>query len=180
MNLVRIAKTGVLIAAGALLWVTLRSDRVSELRPLVAAAHRHAMPDIKLNDLNGRTWRLQDHGGQVILVNFWASWCPPCREETPGLVHLAQSYRDKGVAVVGISMDEGGPAAVGKFVRDFHVTYPILMPSQRFPFANEVDSLPTSVLIDQQGKVAKTYIGAVSEATFGHDIDKLLNPGKGA
>jgi len=180
MNLARIGKTGVLLASVAVCWLALRSDKVSELRPLVPVAHRQAMPDITLNDLNGRTWRLQDHEGQVILVNLWASWCPPCREETPGLVHLAQSYRDRGVAVVGISMDEGGPDAAEKFVRDFDVTYPILTPNRRFPFANEVDSLPTSLLIDQRGKVAKTYVGAVSEATFGHDIDKLLNAGKGA
>jgi thiol-disulfide isomerase/thioredoxin len=180
MNLARIGQISVLAAAGAVLLYTLRPEHVNDARSLIGAAHRQAMPDITLSDLDGRTWRLEDHAGQVVLVNFWATWCPPCREETPGLVHLAKSYRDRGVAVVGISMDEGGGEAARKFARDYRVGYPILLPDQRFPFANRVEDLPTSLLIDQHGKVAKTYIGAVSEATFHHDIDKLLDTaGKG-
>ena len=174
MTPVRIAQIAVLAGAGAILLFTLRPQQVNKARSLVPETRRREMPDITLSDLDGRTWRLRDHAGQVVLVNFWATWCPPCREETPGLVHLAKSYRDKGVAVVGISMDEGGEEAARKFARDYRVGYPILLPDARFPFANGVEDLPTSLLIDQHGKVAKTYIGAVNEATFNRDIDRLL------
>ena len=174
MTAVRIGQISVLGLAGAIILLTLRPQQVNKARTLIAATHRRDMPDITLSDIYGRTWRLRDHTGQVVLVNFWATWCPPCREETPGLVHLEKSYRDKGVAVVGISMDEGGREAARKFAEDYRVGYPILMPDERFPFANSVEDLPTSLLIDQHGKVAKTYIGAVSETTFDRDIDKLL------
>ena len=174
MTPVRIGQIAVFGLAGAILFLTLRPEHVNKTRSLIPLNHRQEMPDINLSDLYGRTWRLRDHTGQVVLVNFWATWCPPCREETPGLVHLEKYYRDKGVAVVGISMDEGGREAARKFAQDYRVGYPILLPDERFPFANSVDNLPTSVLIDQKGKVAKTYIGAVSETTFGSDIDKLL------
>ena len=177
MTAVRIAQIAVLAAAGGILLFSLRPQQVNKERTLIPITHRREMPDITLSDLDGRTWRLRDHAGQVVLVNFWATWCPPCREETPGLVHLAKYYRDKGVAVVGISMDEGGVPAARKFARDYSVSYPILLPDGRFPFANGVEDLPTSLLIDQHGKVAKTYIGAVSETTFNRDIDKLLEGG---
>ena len=181
MDPARIGKIGVLAAAGVVLLLTLRPDKADAPRPLIPGAHRRPMADIALSDLNGHTWRLQDHAGEVVLVNFWATWCPPCREETPGLVRLARSYADRGVAVVGISMDEGGAEAARKFARDYRVSYPILLPGRDFRLADELEGLPTSLLIDQNGNVAKTYIGAVSEATFGRDIDNLLNTrGKGA
>jgi len=177
MTAVRIGQISVLALAGGILLLTLRPQQANQARSLISLAHRREMPDITLSDLNGRTWRLRDHAGQIVLVNFWATWCPPCREETPGLVHLDRYYRDRGVVVVGISMDEGGRDAAKKFAEEYRVGYPILLPDERFPFANSVEDLPTSLLIDQRGKVAKTYIGAVNEETFDRDIDRLLDGG---
>ena len=143
------------------------------------ASVRKAMPDFKLRDLGGASWQLSAHRGDVVLVNFWATWCPPCRQETPGLVRISHRYAAKGLSVAGVSMDEGGAAPVRDFVRSYGVTYPVMMPDSSFLLANEIDSLPTTFLIDRKGRIAKTYIGEVREAVFRADIESLLAEPKG-
>jgi thiol-disulfide isomerase/thioredoxin len=135
---------------------------------------RRKMVDFKLADLSGSAWQLSDRRGRVVLVNFWATWCPPCREETPGLVRLYRSYRPRGVEMVGIDMDDDPAQAVPGFVRSFHIPYPVLVPDSGFDLANEIDSLPTTLLIDRQGRIAKVYVGAMPEAQLGADLDALL------
>src|ERR1043165_4137524 len=73
---------------------------------LVPAAKRKNMPELALPELNGASWKLSEHRGKVVLVNFWASWCEPCRDETPGLVKVAAEYRDRGLDVTGVAMDD--------------------------------------------------------------------------
>src|ERR1700727_1648863 len=123
--------------------------------------------DVAFPQLNGASWRLSDHRGQVVLINYWASWCAPCRQETPGLIDLARDYRYKGLSIVGVSMDgvdnseEGGRRAVQSFMSEFHLPYPVLTPDFTSPSAPAVDALPTTVLLDRNGRVAKSYVGAV-------------------
>jgi cytochrome c biogenesis protein CcmG/thiol:disulfide interchange protein DsbE len=140
--------------------------------PLIPIAQRQAMPTIALQQLGGGTWRLTDHRGQAILINYWATWCGPCRTETPGLVHLAQ--QTKGLAVVGISMDTGDREVVQSFVRQFKLEYPIAFPEPMSQMASGMVGLPTTILVDRNGKVAKTYIGQTSESEFRHDISRIL------
>ncbi len=139
-----------------------------------AAGSRRKMVDFRLADLSGSAWQLSDRRGRVVLVNFWATWCPPCREETPGLVQLYRSYRPRGVEMVGIDMDDDPAAAVPGFVRSYRIPYPMLVPDSGFELANEIESLPTTLLIDRQGRIAKVYVGAMSEAELSADLDALL------
>lgn len=139
------------------------------------AATRMLMPDFTLKDMSGSVWQLSAHRGDVVLVNFWASWCSPCRAETPGLIRIAANYGPKGVAIAGISMDEGGAAPVRKFLSDFGVNYPVMLPDSNMLLAREVENLPTTFLIDRQGRIAKTYIGEVRETVFRADIERLLS-----
>ncbi|HEX8985554.1 MAG TPA: TlpA disulfide reductase family protein [Bryobacteraceae bacterium] len=141
---------------------------------LAPAAERKPLPDFALSDLHGKPWRLAEHRGEVVLLNFWATWCPPCRQETPGLVRLANSYPQSELAVVGISIDEGGPDGVREFVSEFNIPYTVAMPDKDFPLASGVQGLPTTLLIDKQGRLAKTYIGGASESVFRSDVDTLL------
>ena len=138
------------------------------------AGTRRTMPDFALRDLGGAAWKLSSHRGDVVLVNFWATWCAPCREETPGLIRIAHRYAGKGLSVAGISMDDGGTAGVRKFLRDFGVDYPVMMPDSRFLLANEIENLPTTFLIDRRGRIAKMYVGGVRESVFRADIERLL------
>jgi cytochrome c biogenesis protein CcmG, thiol:disulfide interchange protein DsbE len=171
---VRIGQAAVIAVALTVLWIAFSPARMMPSAPLVAAADRLTMTSIRLKDLNGQTWMLDDQLGKIVIVNFWATWCPPCRQETPGLVRVARAYGGRGLKVVGISMDEGGLTPVVKFASDYGIPYPILLPGKGFALADRVDSLPTTFLIDQRGRIAKTYIGAVNEDTFHQDLDRLL------
>ena len=176
-RVIKIAKYAVLLGVVPLVLAILRpgnwGNPAGSVKP---AGSRKEMPDFTLRDVvTGSPWQLSTHRGDVVLVNFWASWCEPCRAETPGLVRIARNYGPKGVAIAGISMDSGGTAPVRRFLLDFRVTYPVLMPDNTFALARAVDSIPTTFLMDRQGRIAKTYVGEVEESVFRADIDVLLS-----
>ncbi len=129
--------------------------------------------DFTLPALDGRDWTLAQHRGQVVLVNCWATWCPPCRAEMPELVALQAHYTPRGFQIVGVNMDQD-ESAVAPFVNAHNLNYPVLLPRAPFALAEGVDALPTSILIDRQGRVARRYIGMISEAAVRDDIEKLL------
>ena len=164
-----------LLFAVAVLWIAIGvetwSDQKAGVRPV---KDRARMADLAFPQLNGGEWRLSQHRGQVVLINYWASWCAPCRQETPGLIDLARDYRYKGLSIVGVSMDEGGKHAVESFLSEFHLPYPVLMPDLASPASPAIDALPTTVLVDRNGRAAKSYIGAVKESEFRADVDLLL------
>ena len=141
---------------------------------ITPAAARQPMPALAMARLDGGTWRMADHRGQVVLVNYWATWCGPCREETPGLVRLAKELGPQGLAVVGVSLDEGGREKVRAFVDEFRVPYPVTLPERMSQMEYGMEGVPTTVLVDRQGRVAKTYVGAVREADFKQDVGVLL------
>ncbi len=147
---------------------------ISAAGDLTPAAHRKPLEAVTVKDLQDRLWRLRDHRGQVVLLNFWATWCPPCRRETPGLVELANSHRENELDVVGISMDDGGVNAVREFVAEFKIPYTVAIAGKDVPLAEMVQALPTTLLIDRRGRIAKTYLGGASESTFRTDVDALL------
>lgn len=138
------------------------------------APARGAELALTLARLDGRgTWHLADERGKVVLVNFWATWCPPCRMETPDLVTLHKDYAPRGLVMVGVSMDDDPAAVVPAFVRKYGVSYPILLPAGDLG-GQDVSGLPTTLLIDRHGRVARRYLGMVSESAVKHDIDALL------
>lgn len=140
----------------------------------IPMSQRQQLPDFEFSSWSGGHWRLSDHQGQVVLLNFWATWCPPCREETPGLVRLSEQYGSKGLVVAGIDMDENPKSAVPAFVHRYGIPYAILLPSPGSRMASSVESLPTSLLVNRNGRVARSYVGAVDESVFAHDVEQLL------
>lgn len=165
---VKYAFVGASLVIGAMGWVPW--PRQSE--PLVPVTARRVMPAVELAEMGGGTWRLADHRGEVVLINYWASWCGPCQQETPGLVRLAAET--KGLAVVGIAMDEGDRGSVKEFVQRMHVEYPIAFPAPLSQEAQAMVGLPTTILVDREGRVAKTYVGATREREFRKDVEALL------
>jgi cytochrome c biogenesis protein CcmG, thiol:disulfide interchange protein DsbE len=164
-----------LLFAVAVLWIAIASQTWSDQKAGVKAAKdRTPVADLVFPQLNGTSWRLSDHRGQVVLINYWASWCAPCRQETPGLIDMARDYRYKGLSIVGVAMDEGGRPAVESFLSEFHLPYPVLMPDLASPGVPAIEALPTTVLVDRSGRAAKSYIGAVKESVFRADVDRLL------
>jgi len=173
-DVVRALKLFILLAAIGILAVVFFHDRMKPAAASITTAGKRQALDFQLPDLAGSRWQLSDRRGKVVVVNFWATWCPPCREETPGLVRLFHDYRARGVEVVGISMDDDPQKAVPPFLREYGVPYPVLVPDSSFNLAGDIDSLPTTLLIDRQGRVAKVFVGAVGESDVANEIDLLL------
>jgi peroxiredoxin len=117
-------------------------------------------PDFALPTLSGESIRLSDLRGKAVLLNFWATWCVPCRTEMPTMEALYQAYRDRGLAVVGINLDMLSTAGVETFVKEVTVTFPIVLdPSWSTARAYGVFGLPTTYLIDRQGNVVVREMG---------------------
>jgi thiol-disulfide isomerase/thioredoxin len=124
-----------------------------------------AIPDFSLTDLNGRVVNSADLRGKVVLMNFWATWCPPCRAEIPDLIKLQEKYRDQ-LVVVGVSEDEGPIDPVRAFVAEQRMNYPVAMttPELRKIFRG-VTALPTTFVIDREGKIAQKHVGLLNAQT---------------
>jgi len=132
-------------------------------------------PDFALSNLEGKTIRLSDFKGKVIILDFWATWCPPCRAEIPHFNKLHQIYSDKGLAVVGISVDEGGKNVVKPFVEEFKIPYPILLGNEKVArdFGG-IRGIPTTFIINKNGEIIKKLVGYHDQEEFESIIKPLL------
>ncbi len=120
------------------------------------------VPDLVMETLDGRTIAMADQRGKAVLVNFWATWCGPCREEVPYLVQLAARYPDH-LTVIGVSEDAGGADVVEAFSAQYGVNYPIVMSTPEIKRAFPgVFALPTSFIVDAAGRIVQTHVGLVS------------------
>jgi peroxiredoxin len=117
-------------------------------------------PDFAVPDLDGQAVRLSNFRGRVVLLNLWATWCPPCREEMPSMERLFRQLRDRGFVLLAVSQDEGGRAAVDPFVRDMGLTFPVLVdPQHQVGDRYQVWGYPESFVIDREGRVVERVIG---------------------
>lgn len=135
---------------------------------------RKESANFALPKMDGDDWNFAEQRGKVVVVNYWATWCPPCRFETPGLVNVANEYKSRGVVTVGVTMDED-LTAVPNFVDKYQVKYPILVPGNDPNVGSDGIALPTTFLYDKSGRLAKQYTGIVLESTLKSDIELLLN-----
>lgn len=136
---------------------------------------RKIAPAFKLKDADGKIAQLSDYKGKVVLLNFWATWCGPCKVEIPWFIEFEQKYKDKGLAVIGVAMDEEGWEVIKPYIIDKKVNYRVLAGDD--PTAQiygGVDSLPTTFLIDREGKIAGVHVGLVSKSEYEKDIVALL------
>jgi thiol-disulfide isomerase/thioredoxin len=170
-NLKRLGLIVVMVAAA--MWV-FRPDSGPRFGSIRAAADRKPMPEFRYPLLSGQYWSVAEQKGKIVFVNFWATWCGPCREETPALVEVYTHYRSRGVEFVGISLDEQAGKVVPPFLQRYQVNYPIAVPDGSSAIADAIESLPTSFLLDRQGRVARTWIGAVHAEDLSANIEQLL------
>jgi cytochrome c biogenesis protein CcmG/thiol:disulfide interchange protein DsbE len=140
------------------------------------AASRRPPQLVTLPQLGGGQWNLADHRGQVVLINYWATWCEPCRDELPGLMQVARESGPHGLSVVGVSLDDGpdAQAKVRQFAAQYRLPYPVAFPDPMQHFGAREMTIPTTVLLDRQGRVVKTYIGEVNRSDFAKDVASLL------
>ena len=132
-------------------------------------------PQFTLKDINGRTVRLRAYRGKVVLINFWATWCPPCRAEMPDLVKLQRDYARQGLQVIGITYPPEEKTRVRRFARSLKVNYPIILGTSQIKarFTAE-ETLPLTVVIDRDGKVNDIISGILLRQEFEEKIKPLL------
>lgn len=133
-------------------------------------------PDFTLTDLEGKNFSLSDASGKVIVLDFWATWCPPCQESVPELVELQNKYGTQGLEVIGISLDRTGKRAVKPFAKKFKVNYKLLVGdySKVVEDYGGIIGIPTLFVIDRSGNIIAKYIGYVEKEELEAQIKKLL------
>jgi peroxiredoxin len=141
------------------------------------AAVGQPAPTFSLKDANGQTVHSADYKGKVMLLDFWATWCGPCKIEIPWFMDFERQHKDQGFAVVGVSMDEDGWTAIKPYVANMKMNYRVLLGNDDVSTAyGGLDSLPTTLLIDRQGKIASVHVGvSMGKKDFEDAIEKLLS-----
>jgi peroxiredoxin len=130
--------------------------------------------DFTLPTLDSDRISLSDFKGKVIILDFWSTWCAPCRVEMPGFVELQKEYGEMGLQILGVSLDGGRKEDVVEFCERYYVNYPILMDNGKVARRFGVTAIPTTYIIDREGNFFKKYIGAREKETFKSDIEELL------
>ena len=134
-----------------------------------------AAPSFTLQDLNGKPVSLSDFKGKVVILDFWATWCGPCVIEIPHFIELYEQYKDRGFAMVGISLDRQGVGIVKSFIQKYRVNYPILMTDGQVDKAyGGITYIPTTFVIDAAGNIRQKYVGYQDKAVFEADIKAFL------
>ena len=127
---------------------------------LIPEAERPAAPAFEIENLRGGNASLADYKGKLVLLNFWATWCIPCTEEMPGMETLWQDYKAQGLEIVAVSVDEGSRGRIKNFTKMFGINFPILLdPESEVSDLYEVSGVPTSFLIDRNGKLIARIVG---------------------
>jgi len=133
-------------------------------------------PDFTLETLDGKTMRLSDFHGKAVLLNFWATWCGPCKIETPWLVELQDKYGSQGLQIVGVAMDDSGKDEIAKFAKEMGMNYPVLLGKEAVGDAyGGIPYLPESFFIGRDGKIVDKIMGIDSRSVIEDHIKKVLS-----
>lgn len=161
---------GLLVVAAVLIVPRLGQKGQSPSSPQAVKAMDFTLP------ISGKKEQmvLSSYQGKVVLLDFWATWCPPCKEEIPHFVKMQGELGAKGFQILGVSLDKDGEKAVGPFSQKYGINYPVALDDGTVADQYGVRSIPTTLLIDRQGYVVKRYVGFVSPEQFQKDISELL------
>jgi cytochrome c biogenesis protein CcmG/thiol:disulfide interchange protein DsbE len=153
-----------------------RSVRAASVKP---EDQRKDAPDFTLKDADGKVVKLSEYRGKVVLLDFWATWCGPCKIEIPWFMDMQRKNKDKGFEVLGIAMDDEGWEAVKPFATQMGMNYRLVIGNdQTAQMYGGVDALPTTFLIDRGGKIAAVHVGLTSRKDIEDGVQQLLqSPG---
>lgn len=169
-------QTGLIIIAALIalgLGITAR-----HLFPAVEKAVVSSLPEFNLPDLSGRQHNISEWRGKVLVINFWATWCPPCRKEIPDFIALQEQYVAKGVQFIGIALEDKEPVA--KYAAETNINYPILLGGDNGialaqQLGNNAGAVPFTLIVDRQGQIIHRHPGALSKEQLVKIITPLLN-----
>lgn len=132
-------------------------------------------PNFALKTQQGETLELKKLKGKVVVLNFWATWCAPCRAEIPGMLEVYDKYKAKGLEIVGVSLDRGGWTRVTPFLEKMRITYPVVIGDvDLVNLYGGIEAIPTTFIIDKKGNIARKHIGYLSKNQFEEQIRGLL------
>lgn len=130
---------------------------------------------VQLSTLDGTTTSLDAYAGKVIILDFWATWCPPCKKEIPGYISLYNRYKDKGLVIIGVTFESGSPTEIRQFAQQMGINYPLVLGNRDIMMAyGGITGYPTTYVIDRSGKIHQRYEGYRPDAVFEKDILMLL------
>jgi peroxiredoxin len=141
---------------------------------LTPQAQRKAAPDFTLTDAKGQPLTLSSYKGKVVLLDFWATWCGGCKLEIPWYIEFDQKYRDRGLTVIGVSMDEEGMKVVKPFLAEKKIDYAVVIGNEELASRYGLTQMPMTLLIDRDGKIAVSHTGMVNKESFESNIQALL------
>lgn len=168
------------IAAGMLYFGFHMARRSGSEVPSILSKSTPA-PDFSLEKLDGGSMKLSDLRGKAVLLNFWATWCGPCKIETPWLVEMQNEYGSQGLQVIGVAMDDSGKDEIAKFAKDMGVNYPVLLGKEAVGDEyGGVPALPESFFIGRDGKIVDRIIGLKGKADIEDSIKKALKTESGS
>jgi thiol-disulfide isomerase/thioredoxin len=152
---------------------------ISSLRPLVrsiagSSTALNEAPAWELKDLDGQVVKSSEFLGKVVILDFWATWCAPCKAEIPGFIALQKQYGDRGLVVIGVSLDDQGPVVVKHFMADFEMNYRVVLGDVALMQAFGGTAIPTTVIINRAGKIVARHVGFTPRETFEKEIKPLL------
>jgi len=164
----------ILVAAGILVAGLLLATRLRGPATTAQSGLPRQAPDFSLPDLSGQKLTLSSYRGKVVLLDFWATWCAPCREEIPRFVEMQDKYQAQGLQILGVSMDDS-PEPVREFSQKFHMNYPVVIGNAKTgELYGGILGLPVAYLIDREGRVTSRHIGATDAAVFEKEIVNML------
>ncbi|MGZ5011448.1 MAG: TlpA family protein disulfide reductase [Methylobacter sp.] len=136
-----------------------------------------ALPEFNLSDLSGQPHNISEWRGRILVLNFWATWCPPCLKEIPDFIDLQKQYADKDVQFIGIALED--KEAVAKYAATTHINYPILLGGDNgitlaHQLGNSVDTVPYTLIVDRQGQIIYRHPGELSKEQLLEIIAPLL------
>ncbi len=163
-----------------MLFAGIRSARKNRAGGSVSGQLRgQVAPDFELQSLEGKNVKLSDFRGKAVLLNFWATWCGPCKIEMPWFVELQKEYGPQGFQIVGVAMDDASTEDIAKFARQMRVNYPILLGKEAVGESyGGVGVLPTTFFIDRDGKLVAREFGLQSRSVFVDHIKEALTQGQ--
>ena len=152
-------------------------EKPPDHRPLIGQVEMLPdAPEFELKTLDGKTIHLRDYRGKAVLLNFWATWCVPCKQEMPWLVAFQKQYGPKGLVILGIAL-EASAAPVRKFADKMELNYPVLIGAQKIADKYAVKGLPASIFIDRNGRITDQVPGAASRSFLENEIQLALENG---